>query len=302
MINIISSCTNSKKQIAVESLKIANLESDMSLDKAIQIWNNNIKKKEDTTHKALEVYKGGAWQSTIETKDVLSVKFQTNLYIASAGYGLISSDEEICPYDSTFASSTVNSISKFINNSNSEANIRWWDSINMFDNSSFLEESYFFIVLPHNYLIASQRLTQDLIKKFNKKVFIFTANKHSTPLFMKNNIIQFDSSFNNFEAGILSNMLQRAVLWLSNEIVKKNIPLIHSNLQDHINLEMSQYDTFTMPIRKKLTEEEILKKIEDMILIDAVKSASQGLKLFRKNGFACEQKRFGKLFKEVKGK
>ncbi|MGK0469100.1 DUF6884 domain-containing protein [Clostridium sp.] len=301
MINIISSCTNSKKQTPSKSLQIENFNDDMDLEDIIRIWNSNIKAKGRTAFKATELYKGGSWQATLDTKEKLFIKYKTELFIASAGYGLIHAEEKILPYDSTFASSTKNSINKFKNNSKLKANIRWWNSINTFPITSFSHEAYFFVILPHSYLIAAQDMIESLIKMFTDKVFIFIANNHSLPPSMQKNIIKFDSRFNSFQAGVVSNMLQRAVLWLSTEIVTKDIPLSHTILQDHIEKEMFKYKIYVMPIRTKLTEQELYEKIKIMILENHISSPSKGLRLFRDMGYACEQKRFGKLFKEVKG-
>lgn len=300
MINIISSCTNSKKQTSLEALKIENFNAEMYLGDVIQIWNRDIEEKVGPKYKAIELYKGCAWQASLDTKTALSNKFKTDLYVASAGYGLIHSETKIFSYDSTFASSTSNSLSKFINTSKRSANVEWWNSINSFSVSSFPKESYFFIVLPHEYLIAAQDTIEQLIEIFNSNVFIFTANKHSIPSFMKNNIIKFDSRFNNFQTGVISNMLQRAVSWLSSEIVEKNIQISHKELQRYIESQMAIYEVFKMPIRTKLTEEEICENIKKMITNELISSATHGLRRFRKLGFACEQKRFGKLYKQMK--
>jgi len=300
MINIISSCTNSKKKIASEAFKIASFKTDMQLESVIDIWNKNIEKETTRVYEATKLYKGGAWKATLDTNTMLSKKFNTSLYVASAGYGLIHSKTKICPYDSTFASSTANSITKFIVNADKNANVQWWNMINKFKLSSFQKGSYFFIVLPHEYLSAAQDTIKLLIENFDKNVFIFIANKHPIPLFMKNNIVRFDSRFNSFQTGVLSNMLQRAVLWLSTEIIKNEIPLCHQELQKHIEIKMKNFEAFNMPVRLKLTEEEIRIKIKSMILEDKTLSATKGLKNFRNSGYACEQKRFGKIFKEVK--
>ncbi len=236
----------------------------------------------------------------MDIKDILSSKTKTDLYIASAGYGLIHSDKDIYSYDCTFSSGDSNSISKFNNHLDSPSNILWWDKINTFSSDSFPDDSYFFIILPHDYLLAAQNFIQEIIHKYNKKVFIFIANKKSVPSFMEQNIVKFDSRFNSFQTGVMINILQRAVFWLSNEIIMKDIPLVHKDLQNHIDIKLAQYKTFTMPARKQLSEEEIYEKIRLMILYNNISSATQGLKYFRQLGFACEQKRFGKLFNEIK--
>ncbi len=300
MINIISSCTSSKKYSPSDLLELTNIDDHLLLEDACELWINNININKSSQYKASQLYKGAAWKVTLEIKEILNKKTPTNLYVASAGYGLIHSDKEIYSYDCTFSSGDSNSISKFNNYLENPSNIIWWDKINTFSSDSFSSESYFFIVLPHDYLVASQNFIQEIIHKYDKKVFIFIANKKSVPSFMDQNIVKFDSRFNSFQTGVMINILQRAVFWLSNEIIMKDIPLVHKDLQNHIDMKLAQYKTFTMPVRKQLSEEEIYEKIRLMILYNNISSATQGLKYFRQLGFACEQKRFGKLFNEIK--
>jgi len=300
MINIISSCTSSKKYLPSDLLKLANIDDNLLLEDASELWIKNININESPQYKASQLYKGGVWKVTLDIKDILSTKLKTDLYIASAGYGLIHSDKKIYSYDCTFSSGDSNSISKFNNPQDDPSNILWWDNINTFASDSFPLDSYFFIILPHDYLVASQNFIQEIIYRYDKKVFIFTANQKPIPNFMEQHVIKFDSRFNSFQTGVMINILQRAVFWLSKEIVMKNIPLVHKDLQTHIDMKLTQYKAFTMPVRKQLTDEEIYKKIRLMILYNNISSATQGLKYFRQLGFACEQKRFGKLFSEVK--
>ena len=300
MINIISSCTSSKKHPSSNLLELTNIDEHHSIEDACELWIENIFRNESPRYKASLLYKGGTWKATLDIKKILNTKHTTDLYIASAGYGLIASDKEISSYDCTFSSGDNNSISKFNNYLDTPSNIIWWDKINTFSSNSFPINSYFFIILPHDYLYASQNFIKKIIHKYDKKVFIFTANQKPTPSFMDKNIIKFDSRFNSFQTGVMITMLQRAVLWLSNDIVVENIPLIHKDLQKHIDIKLAQYKNFTMPVREQLSEQKIYEKIRLMILYNNISSATQGLKHYRQLGFACEQKRFGRLFKEVK--
>jgi len=300
MINIIASCTSGKKYPSSNLLDLSNMDDNLLLENASESWAKSIYINNSPLYKASQLYKGAAWKATLEIKDILSSKIKTDLYIASAGYGLIHSDKEIYSYDCTFSSGDSNSISKFSNHLDSPSNMLWWDQINTFSSESFPHDSYFFIILPHDYLLAAQNFIQEIIHKYNEKVFIFIANKKSIPSFMNQNIVKFDSRFNSFQTGVMTTMLQRAVLWLSNEISSKNIPLTHNDLQYHVDMKLARYKTFTMPVRKQLKEKEIYEKIRLMILYNNISSATQGLKYFRQLGFACEQKRFGRLFNEVK--
>ena len=118
---------------------------------------------------------------------------------------------------------------------------------------------------------------------------------------MKGYTVEFDLRFNSYQTGTLSSLLSRAVVWLSKEIVTHKIPFEHHLFQKHIENKMKDYTLYMMPKREQLSEEELIKKIENMITNEEITSASKGLRRLRESGIACEQKRFSTLFKKVKG-
>lgn len=301
MIFIISSCTNSKKIVAEPSLSISNFSDQFSIKEASEKWNSIIKQNDFESCLARELYKGVAWQYSLKTHKLLSTHLPSKLLVASAGYGLIEADQTISSYDSTFTSNTKNSVSKFKNYSSIHSNILWWNSINKFSINDFPNNSRLFIILPFNYLLATQTFIHELVNRFKDKVFIFTASQKPMPILINPYIIKFDSRFDTFHKGVKSTLLQRATHWLVNEIVNHNLSLTHTVLQTHIDKTLENYEKIEIPIRKKISENEIKSQIISMVTENKVNSASVGLRFFRENGFACEQKRFSRLFNEVKG-
>ena len=300
MITILSSCTNSKTKKADETLTIQYYSHKIHFHTVIEQWNESIEKSKHQKYLSTELYKGVGWKATIDTYKVLSMYDKIELYIASAGYGLISYKNKIASYDATFAPRTPNSIDKF--RQDKKSNIEWWDNINQFSVENFSKDSFFFIILPHNYLIATQNFIKEMIEKYGKKVFIFRATQNKALPFMQEYTVEFDLRFNSFQTGTLSSLLSRAVLWLSQEIVEYKIPFEHHLFQNHIEEKMKNYTHYKMPKREQISEEELIKKIKNMITNEGITSASKGLKRLRESGIACEQKRFGTLFKKVKGR
>ena len=247
MIYLISSCTNSKKIDANAMLKISNYSKKMPLHIAIDQWSENINQA-NPEMQALDLYKGKSWQSTLETYRLLAKNSEAKLFVASAGYGLIEAEKKITSYDSTFAPKTENSISKFHNSSSDHSNTIWWDTINKFTIEDFSKDSTFFIILPYDYLLATQNFIKLLIEKFENKVLIFLANQKAVPAFMEAYLIRFDTRFNTFQKGTTSSLLQRAVQWIAKEIIEKNIPLTHDAIQKHIDTTLSNHEKFEMPI------------------------------------------------------
>jgi hypothetical protein len=299
MITILASCTNSKTEKANEALTIQCYSHEKPFEKVIQSWKKSREESNSQRYLTTKLYKGVGWKATVDTYNFLSNYDKTKLYIASAGYGLISHTSKITPYNATFAPRTSNSIDKFTGDK--RANIEWWDSINQFRAEDFSNDSYFFVILPHNYLLATQNFIKEMVEQYDKRVFIFRATKSEAIPFMQNYTVEFDLRFNSFQTGTLSSLLSRAVLWLSKEVVEYEIPFKHHLFQEHIEEKMKNYTQYKMPKREQLSEEEIIKKIKNMIINDKITSASKGLRRLRESGIACEQKRFSTLFKKVKG-
>lgn len=299
MIYLVSSCTNSKKIAPEKHMTINNFSDQLHLENVINEWKNRIKQHpKEALHKAKDLYKGGSWKATLNTFKTLSEYDQTTLLIASAGYGLINSEKPIAAYDCTFAFNTENSVSKF--HSISFSNMLWWDNINDFSLKDLNANANVFIVLPYDYLIATQNTIQKFIQKFGNRLFIFTANKRSLPHFMIPFQIKFDDRFHSIDKGVVSNRLQRTVQWLSTEISIKKLPIHHKSLQNHIDSVLENFEAIPTPKRQKISDEELKRHIQTMILENADLSASSGLRQLRDKGFACEQKKFGNLFRYIK--
>lgn len=300
MINLIIPCTNSKKISSNELLSISNLPSHLYINEGITTWQKNLQIQTFSSYPAKELYKGISWQYSLKTYESLKNKIASRLLIASAGFGLIDADQKIPSYNSTFTPHTLNSITKFQNSTSIPHNVLWWDSINQINAIDFPSDSSFFIILPFDYLIATQNFINDLINRFSNKVFIFSVNKNPVPVFMVPYLIKFDARFDSFHKGVKSSLLQRATYWLTNEIINQNLDLKHSILQNHIEQHLRNYEEFKMPVGMKMNIDQLKNQIILMINENNISSASEGLRLLRKNGISCEQKKFGQLYKEVK--
>jgi hypothetical protein len=219
------------------------------------------------------------------------------LLISSAGYGLINSNKKITSYQASFSKSTTNSIHKFKNDSLLTPTIIWWDKINNFEISELEKNSYIFITVSYEYLIAMQNTIKELIDIFGDKVFIIVLSKEKLPIFYNDNILRFDTRFNTFEKGTITSIIPRFSKWLFKEIVEHNIELNHKFLQNYIDNFLSKFSNYIIPIRKQLTDDEISNIIKKQTL-----SKSKGLQDLRLQGYACSQDRYGKLYTKIKGK
>lgn len=293
MIYLISSCTNVKSIISDDKHLLRNYNLS-SIEKVSTEWKKNLASKSINKTPARKLYQGPSWKATLDAEKNFSIKFTTQLLIASAGHGLIDSNEMISSYGTTFSKGHEDSIHNFKNIENPTQ--RWWTEINKFGFNSLNAESYIFIFLPFDYLIALKNFIEDLIDIFDKRIYILLTSKNKLSNKIENKSLRFDTRFNSYEKGTLTTLSQRCMRWLSNEIITKELSLDHKILQNHINVFLSELPPYKIEQRKQLNDEELIKIIINQINTENIKSASQGLKGLRKKGFACEQKRYGKLF------
>lgn len=300
MIYLISNCTNSKRHIPKETLLIKNYNLK-DIKESIKIWEKNLLINEEDKSNAIDLYIGHSWKETQKSIEILTKLGNVKLLISSAGYGLIDSEEKINSYQATFAKSSENSIHNFKNNSLQNPTIIWWDSINKFDLAKIKRDSYIFINVSYEYLIAMQNTIKELIETHKNKLFIIVLSKEKLPDIYNKNIITFDSRFNSFEKGTFSSIIQRFTRWLFNEIVENNIELNHKKIQTYIDSFLASQSTYKIPERTQLSDSQILEIIKDQIKTKNISSKSMGLKELRREGFACSQERYGKLFTSLKG-
>jgi len=300
MIYIIANCTNSKKLPPSNNLILENYCFN-NIDKSLNSWMKNISCSVSNLTIAKELYKGHSWKEVLNAVDIFSQKFETKLLISSAGYGLIDSYKEISSYQATFSKSNTNSIHNFKNDTLINPTITWWDNINTFNISTFSKNSYIFITVSYEYLIAMQNTIQELIENFGNKIFIIILSKEKLPKTYHNHILRFDTRFNSFDKGTNSSLIPRFTKWLFNEISTKDLELNHKVLQNHIDNFLSNFSTYTMPIRKQLSDLEILNIINKQINLKKITSKTKGLTDLRLQGYACSQDRYGRLYKKAKG-
>ncbi len=293
MIYLISSCTSVKSMTSDDKHLLRNYDLS-NIEKSCAEWKKNLSSDNIDKIPARKLYQGPSWKATLDVENFFSTKFTTQLLIASAGHGLINSNEMISSYGITFSKGHEDSIHNFKNIENPTQ--QWWTKINKFSLNSLNTESYIFLFLPSDYLIALKDFIENLIDIFDKRIFILSSSKNRLSSKIENRSLRFDTRFNSYEKGTFITLSQRCMRWLSNEVMTKELPLNHKILQNHIDIFLSELAPYKIEQRKQLNDNELMKIIINQIKIENIKSATQGLKNLRMKGFASEQKRYGKLF------
>ena len=121
-IHFITSCTKSKAVKYGKALALSECSEHPGFGPSS--WLCELSKREKQGP-ALEVYVGDHWSVS---KDIL-VNYAQDLWVISAGYGLINAQKTIASYDATFSTGDRNSISNNLgfDSHPKEQNKAWWE-------------------------------------------------------------------------------------------------------------------------------------------------------------------------------
>ena len=301
-VHLITNCTNLKKNTIKDKVQLKSLILDSGSE---DIQNSWMQLLNDANQKlpANQVYAGDHWKVATSVRDP-----NIELWVLSAGYGLIHSSSEITSYDATFSKNSDNSIHN-IGLSNNE----WWNVIHEIrDNTQFGCDSLsslvisnsadkFFIAASPDYLKIIEDELLELISKgklTSENLFIASSkcnlNIKLIPFFLESSA-KLSSTL---KGGRVSLNIRLAKYLLAHtdtcDINKKTVFDRYNNL-------INNSQELIIHKRNKLSDKEVISFIKNELQAnkhEAV-SASKLLIKLRNQSFACEQKRFSRLFKET---
>jgi len=301
-VHLITNCTSNKRKFSSKPrVELGGIKSNNLLD--VKNWLNLLHRNEEKIV-AFDLYLGDHWSIA---RDI----YQQDRYVwvISAGWGLINIETPIYPYDATFAKGEFNSVAySDPQNSVIEQNRKWWNTLQknrildfsiekIFDDFS---EDYFFIAVSPQYIKVIEPELVELKRNgviTSKNTFIITSGKGlQEPLQELQYLVSED--FCSILGGSRTSLNIRLARYLIDGCD------ISGDVQEFVASKYSLLCESSEPAKKydrsKLTDEEVITFIKKVITLGKVCSATAGLKELRSEGMACEQKRFGRLFKVVR--
>ena len=187
---LVSTCTNNKTVSVSENKKLRNCSS-VIYDQAIPAWCQSLWSGEGEQVTASTLYAGSHWGETIKAFDKLSAQssVSSELWILSAGCGLIPADLEVPAYSATF-SSGADGIHELIWQpgwSPKERAQHWWKGINeakpadiprTLSDIESDEDTLWLFVLSKEYMPAIEQELFELISS-GQKVLIASAGAYA---------------------------------------------------------------------------------------------------------------------------
>ena len=312
LLNIIVSCTKRKNQPIPARLMLRSVRK-VSLDDRCTDWIERLSSNENKTP-ATNLYSGDHWKVAQSFKALGEQKgYKVRLWVCSAGYGLITSECTISPYSATFSPNNPDSVSKKINGgfSNNELCL-WWEKLSNWQGPGTnnlprtLEElnsenpkSFIWVVASNEYLCSLSTDILNLTKsiKTPERFSIFSAGTNSFPEIAPH-LLPLDARLQNLVGGTMGSLNVR-IARNALESVNKTGPSFVA-LKNRFDKLLQQQPALKSYNRKIMTDDEVKNYIQKNIRENPSVNFSPLLRAFRDNGFACEYKRFSKLFSQLK--
>jgi hypothetical protein len=295
-VSVIVACVKSKRLVADQE-RCLSTYSPTHLSSLVEQWVTAIEKPV-TKLPVRSLYKGGSWSFILSAS---SLQPTFDFYVASAGCGLVSFDQELPGYQASF-SEGPDQAARAVKDSGTihEKNQRWWDALAetglgfRFDGGRFLgptivccSEPYMMAMAP-----ALTRLADDLGPQ--RLLLISNGLYRLVPKLEECRLTapSARAHFNVTQASLNARILKWAIGPDRQNPPFSELRLMAKDLHDAGSQKRSPGD--------KLSDLQVIEWIDARLGLHREHSATSLLRELRASGLACEQSRFAKLVNLVR--
>ncbi|MCE0846930.1 hypothetical protein LVQ79_15355 [Buttiauxella sp. A2-C1_F] len=310
-INLITTCTNGKHGNGYNSLNLSEYSSGKTPSNVlIQSWCSATKEaisKSAFIH-VQDLYKGGHWA----TAKSICNQYPVDLWVLSAGLGLLHCKDKVVPYQATFSTGYQESIPLFSNDFHGKSFHRtWWKEIT--ERSVLKSEhptsitglmkekprDYFIICGSPDYINA---IELDIINGLEylsspiKQVLIITSGKINIRL--NEYLLKSDKKIADFlSCNMLMLNISLAQYFIKLFLLKQlsDLSILSVKLTEHF-ISLPEREV-SKGIRR--SPDDVSKYILNLLQQQPEISATKALRAFRDSGNSFEEKRFRTLFKTL---
>lgn len=288
-LTVVVNCTDRKSVAPTDTLRARSLPPGATSDRSVE-WRQRVVAAEPSVH-LQNLYRGDAWvQAKGLASDAANRGTAVRLLVASAGLGLRDVTQLAPPYAATFASGHDDSVTTDPNELT-----HWWYQLAKLPNTvavaELARESVLF-VLSESYARAMDADLTSLAT--NGGDYLLVGGWRKIDGLAR---LPADRELRQKLGGTVSTInLRMARRWMA----ERRSDQLHAEDDSRRWARWAgrarRSETYE---RTPMTDSEIRQVIGVLIQVHSVSSATRALRLLRDQGIACEQKRFGALFREV---
>jgi hypothetical protein len=290
---LVVACSNRKRLRAPTDLCLGSIESVQ--DERNAEWRRRLLTVEVSASPARDLYAGDHWHTACEAyRTACRYSSRTELWVISAGYGLIRSESPIKPYNATFADRSTDSVWRGDQDGHRRVQLAtWWGSL---PHLSSLPE-----LLPRDGTLTLaagasyvEAIDEDLRCVFaddtsSDRVSILSAGSRPVP-----GLLPADGRLRASVGGTDGSLNARLLTWLAASAPDHQFQ--YPKMSDLLERLAATSAPTERSVGEAVDDEQLLKTIREMRRREPSISRTRGLRELRRSGKACEQSRFAKLW------
>jgi hypothetical protein len=309
---IVTNCSERKRGRA-RALHLSELQD--TLGEKARRWCRRLENRHGERVTALDLYQGDHWTAVLSLiRKAELAGWETDLWVASAGYGLIPAHAPLSPYAATFGGYHSDSVARDSGYLPKDAGQKWWKALARWagpvpGSPRTLEalagedpKAAWLVVMSPTYLDA---ISVDLMAARSEltsasRLAIVSGTPGPTELELVPHWIPALEVCRGTLGGSCTSLNAR----IGGHLVS-NYPPREWNckrMQPDMNLWMAGLQPLERPNRRPITDAEALTYIRKAVRSNPLTSHSALLRILRSQGVACEQKRFRDLFHSLETK
>ncbi len=302
-IRVVVSCTNRKCAPVPDNLRLRNIFG-VNVEQRLATWIARITKASSAARPALGMYCGEHWDAVRRIQASASTsKRRIDLWVCSAGYGLISLDAPICPYAATFAAGSPDTVPNGIDGAS-----EWWAALATWNGPNLGPRSLaqlaasdpsagMLLVLSEVYLRACRAdVLQALTQLDNAHLFSIISAGTKADSELGDFLLPVDARLQH----VLGGTRQALNVRVAERVLTTGIDGRDATRDLLLSLLAAQ-----PPIprynRRTVSDTQVRSFIRKRLRSEAETSHTRLLREFRDSGSACEQGRFAAIFRNEVG-
>lgn len=306
---ILTNCTERKRERA-SAMPLSRVSGKVATK--ARNWCKRLENWKGPKVSAIDMYQGDHWTAILTLiRKAEAVGWETDLWVVSAGYGLVPAHAHLAPYAATFAGSHRDSVSAGTGDPPKEAARKWWRALSewrgpvpgsartLVDLAVSDPEASWLIMMSPTYLGA---ITNDLLEARDRlsdpdRLLLVAGNPGPAEGSL---ICQWVPALE-ASRGVLGGGCTSLNARIGAFLVTRFPPGQWSArlIQPQMNLWAAALPDLEKPSRRGMTDLEIQAYIRKERLANPQVSHSSLLRTLRDQGLACEQSRFRRLFQSL---
>jgi hypothetical protein len=308
-VNLVVSCSNRKRHETAPGLAASELDGS-DVQKRLRTWKERLRTAQAKEYPAENLYMGEHWSVARNIpQDAKNRGWDVRLWICSAGYGLIQPSTRIKPYQAAFSPGSKDYV---VPGSTGLGAVQsWWTGACSYvfpREESFprslteLAEAFprtpLIVALSADYLnaVGADLLGVLQYKFFRRYLSIISSGTRGEHHHWNDNLLPCDGRLSASLGGTLTSLNARVARFLFGFLADTQPTVGHMA----VLVNSIEIRTKVPQSRAQQPDEEVARFIEAGLKKTPLPSKTRLLEEFRAAGNACEQKRFGELYVQLR--